>query len=971
MSREPESELALQATALETGAPSDRGERPAGSAGRRLVTLTASGSAGGPRARLATHSSLSPGDHIGRFEILECVGRGGMGEVFAARDPDLERTVALKLLRTEEGRGSAPRAQRERLLREARAMARLEHANVMTVYEVGQVVDRDYIAMAFVDGESVEQWLKRTDRPAPERVLAVFLDAAKGLQAAHRAGLIHRDFKPSNVMLGKDGRVLVTDFGLARLDADVEADAPAEVGDGHTGDMSLTRTGTLLGTPLYMAPEQHRGEATDARTDQYSFCASLYEGLYGVPPFPGVSLEDVHRAKRELAFCEPLAGTVADRARHQAILRGLAVDPDERFPSMDELIGALEPPPRRQRKPWLELLGLVVVLVAVVIVLYLRADRSARAPETAAATSEVPTAVLDPTLAARVDAVRAEAATVAMGARGEWASQRLEELYASARDIGHPPLVAELLLTRAEQAADRERVAEAQRLLEEAMSAIEVMEDDRLRTRAEVTAAEFALSFEVLDKGRAQATRRAIALFERYGGSPRTEARVQRLRAMNLMDADAPDDAESLILAAIEGFEREGDRFHAANTMLELAFAIAKRRGPEPALPLAERSCSLIAGLQGRPHVVTVEYCGILAEMLSLTGRSEQALALVMEDAAWWADATQRQRYFDSLPAALEPGERVLTGRVLDRQGRPVAGARVAAGLKLPGGSRYRTEKLTAFRVLLGQGALTVTDEEGRFSMPALRAETPWVVAEATGRGRSRTVRLEADRESIDLVLEPVGHLRGTVGGLARPGESDVMELNFTREGGSGSSHSIAVSADREFAMQNLLPGHYRVFLTALSSRELLLVEPGTVTVVAGEETALSLTVRRSEQGRDIAVTVRSRHGMSVSAVQVVILPSGVAPEDVTAMQQATNDHAGAVWISSVTAADRRSRSIEVAMSGVEPGPHSVCVLILPDNFKDPAILRSLRVGAFDVSIVCQPAEWGADGPAPAVLFEI
>ena len=198
---------------------------------------------------------LARGDAVGRFIVRDELGSGGMGVVVSALDPALDRVVAIKVLRPE----SLDADARARLAREARAMAKIRHPNVITVYEADTVDDRMYIAMEYIEGGTLRDWQQA--RPRPWRaVVDHYILAARGLEAAHTAGLVHRDFKPENVLVGRDGRLCVTDFGLV----------------GEHGERA-----SAIGTPLYMAPEQHGGEAIDARADQFSLCVALYEAMYG------------------------------------------------------------------------------------------------------------------------------------------------------------------------------------------------------------------------------------------------------------------------------------------------------------------------------------------------------------------------------------------------------------------------------------------------------------------------------------------------------------------------------------------------------------------------------------------------------------------------------------------------------------------------------------------------------------------
>ncbi|HEY1557978.1 MAG TPA: serine/threonine-protein kinase [Kofleriaceae bacterium] len=308
-------------------------------------TATAPGSASDPDAA-APAPEL--GATLGRYRIERVIGEGGMGVVHAAFDPDLERRVALKVLRVVDSTGDDAR---QRLLREARAMARLTHPNVVAVHEVGTASGRDYVAMELVEGESLAEWLRAEQRSTRDIVQA-FIAAGRGLAAAHAAGLVHRDFKPHNVLRRGDGRVCVTDFGLARgLDATgheatmrLGKDAKPE----HTPSAlsGLTATGSVLGTPAYMAPEQWAGGTVGPPADQFAFCVALWEALSGERPFRGATIDLL---KAEVARGPASLDASKLPRRLRAVLRrGLDPDPAKRFPNMDALLAALS---RAQRKP--------------------------------------------------------------------------------------------------------------------------------------------------------------------------------------------------------------------------------------------------------------------------------------------------------------------------------------------------------------------------------------------------------------------------------------------------------------------------------------------------------------------------------------------------------------------------------------------------------------------------------------------
>jgi tetratricopeptide (TPR) repeat protein len=299
---------------------------------------------------------LTPGTKVDRYQVLGAIGRGGMGEVYAAYHPDLDRRIALKVVYAA-GADSAERWVR--LLREARVVARLSHPNVVNVYDAGTLDGAIYIAMEFVEGETIDQWLRSA---APARswraIVDVFVAAGRGLAAAHAAGVVHRDFKPQNVMVGRDGGVRVMDFGLARLAVEATDDQRASSDSAEAraaAPTSVTKTGAVLGTPAYMAPEQFQGAAVDARADQFSFCVALHEALYGArPTAPALAHERVD--VRSNASNAP--------ARLKALIRrGLAADRTQRYASMDDLLRALERTRTRLRPRLFAVAGGLAVLL--------------------------------------------------------------------------------------------------------------------------------------------------------------------------------------------------------------------------------------------------------------------------------------------------------------------------------------------------------------------------------------------------------------------------------------------------------------------------------------------------------------------------------------------------------------------------------------------------------------------------------
>jgi eukaryotic-like serine/threonine-protein kinase len=305
--------------------------------------------------KLAAAPPMEPGPQLvtdmlvaGAYRIAERIGSGGMGVVYRAHDERLDREVALKLPSARLGSETYVR-----LLREAKAMARLNHPNVITVHDVGEWNDRVFIAMEYLAGGTLQDWLSQT-KPALREVVERFVEAGRGLAAAHASGLTHRDFKPANVLIGADGQVRVGDFGLALDNHDGEKSRSSSVQDvarwpSGESDQRITRTGTLLGTVGYIAPEVYAGEGADARSDQFAFCVSLWEAIVGRRLFRG-SEAQVRVAVRAGVHSDDGPGPRLPRWLRSILLRGLSVSPADRWPDMDALVRALERGLGRRRR---------------------------------------------------------------------------------------------------------------------------------------------------------------------------------------------------------------------------------------------------------------------------------------------------------------------------------------------------------------------------------------------------------------------------------------------------------------------------------------------------------------------------------------------------------------------------------------------------------------------------------------------
>ena len=353
----------------------------------------------------ASESSIRHGSKIGRFVIVAELGSGGMGVVYAAHDRELDRQVALKVMRG--GDDEREGEDRMRMLREGQAMARVTHANVITVYEVGTHGDAVFLAQELLDGGTLSKWLEQ--KHTEDEILEKFVAAGRGLAAAHAAGLVHRDFKPDNVLLGKDGRVRVADFGLARAVGSFGDPAgimkTARGGGPPLGPEvdvtkspldNLTRTGAVMGTPMFMAPEQHEGLRADARSDQFAFCVALYHALIGDWPYEGktsVALADnvingVRKPPPKVVKLSPRVKKIIDR--------GLATNAELRYPSMDALLAELTYKPKPK---WpFAVAGVVLVAAAGAGVFVMMQKHATMGPRVKAIAPVVMQRDFDPTL---------------------------------------------------------------------------------------------------------------------------------------------------------------------------------------------------------------------------------------------------------------------------------------------------------------------------------------------------------------------------------------------------------------------------------------------------------------------------------------------------------------------------------------------------------------------------------------------
>ncbi|MER2566312.1 MAG: serine/threonine-protein kinase [Myxococcaceae bacterium] len=578
------------------------------------ATLRREPSSSGMTGEAVAPEVMTEGGRLGRFIIVEQVGQGGMGVVYRAYDPALDRGVALKLLRARAGVGDT--GGTARLAREAQAMARLAHPNVVPVYDVGRTGDSLFVAMEFVDGTTLQAWLTAAPRPWSE-VLSVCLQAGRGLEAAHAAGIIHRDFKPANVLVGKDGRARVTDFGLARTSGHVELPS-TPVSGSISLDTPLTVAGSVMGTPGYMAPEQYLGQPSTPATDQYAFCATLYEALYGQRPFVGADLQTLACLTQQGAVPSPPKSSSAPAWLFPIIARGLSPNPTQRHPSMQALLELLERDPsvRRRRVVLTGLAAVVSLGVAVGLWLWptMRASSCHRETEqlanvwndSARATAEQAfLATKQPFAPLALEFVRSNLD----GFMASWVAERHRacddtllrqtrterQLSLRLACLENRRVELQTLATRFQQ-ADVEVVTQAaaavSRLTKvERCANVELLEQraalgDGLRHQAELVE-------QQLSEGR------MLVALGRHG-----DARTVLTAALGA--ARALDDAQTIGVAALElgSLEREADQYAAARPLLDEALRLALLSHDDPtALRALGLLTSLVGWRQQQPNV--------------------------------------------------------------------------------------------------------------------------------------------------------------------------------------------------------------------------------------------------------------------------------------------------------------------------------------------------------------------------------
>jgi predicted Ser/Thr protein kinase len=770
--------------------------------------------------------SLREGETFDHYVVERELGRGGMGVVYCALDTDLQRRVALKVLRD----GLAPEAQ-QRLLREARAMARLSHPNVVTVYEVGSVRGQDFVAMELVDGEPVADWLRTGKRTRPE-IVAAFIAAGRGLAAAHAAGIVHRDFKPHNILRSRAGRIVVTDFGLAREATDPLATTmPIAVStasaSGSIGDGALTVPGELLGTPAYMAPEQWLGGAVTPATDQFAYCVALWEALAGERPYRGQTIE----ALREQVMGGPTAldDSKLPRSLRAVLRRGLAPDPSARWPSMEALLARVEA--RSRRVALVAIAGAAVVTLGVIVAM----TRTSAQPSCRAPAVDPRTVTAD-----SLDAWHAQRALACAAPSGQREARLdcLDRLLARIDAISRAARLGTTLSTP--HALDHLSVAP---VVCERPPALPASYSDA----AVATFALYAggtLAPDVVDRTRAAAdSDPCVALYlalsdARLDDADRATrqcgddiARVELALRTFARDAEGSRDEElgrrARELQAELALHGKQDRVWQIDATRAAVYR--KRRRHDEAITYYD------AAISGASQLEATSLAARKLETLLERGGSADMALLRSEVARWrslardqqdeatverleWLDATAQWMQGEMAAAQprlhelhqkrppVVPAATRVAGIVVDARGKPVAGATVVAGYAMMGDRTSIATPLWSPGDLLRLFETTTSDAEGKFVLEHAPACYGVMLAQH-GRERSRPI---SSQDHARLMLQSTTRIRGRVDLGGRVGNFVVSVAPWSSVGAASvlaASVNAAVAPDGSFEVDGVLAG--------------------------------------------------------------------------------------------------------------------------------------------------------------------
>ena len=951
------------------------------------------------------------GPMIGRYHLERELGAGGMGVVHVAFDPDLERRVALKVLRGATGEDAAKRLQRE-----ARAMARLSHPNVVTVHEVGTAHGRDYVAMELIDGESLAEWLRANEHP-PHEIIQAFLAAGRGLAAAHAAGIVHRDFKPHNVLRSHAGRICVTDFGLAREANVTEAKVPSSSGD-HSSLSGLTISGSVLGTPAYMAPEQWDGGEVTPATDQFGYCVALWEALAGERPYRGLTAAELRKQVAEGP--QALDASNIPRRVRAILRRGLDPDPSKRWRSMDELLQRLA---RAERKPWMVFAAVGAALIAAaVLVLVLGGKQS---------TSGCAQPGLDPdtvwsegAVAAVVAAGQGPAAKLLAADHAQWKVLRdnackleparrsaalacfdgvLARFDAVARaatrpgaaplDVGNVlvdpmlcsgPTVPRLVTTASPQFQEviatrlRDEALEGEANQDNASALAErITGDPCAEALAQAYLSDVAKQAPIRERAQDLAEQaaescgddriRADLAVAAVGRTLRTEfvgpAFASRLaRAEVAVRRVAQADLNAQLALFRLHLDSRSDRIDQAIAEGEAAAAGFAKRGRISAQIDAE--VAVIYVRQGR--ATAADLMAIASSMVRVRALATAELGpahpvmrtLALVDAAWsWSsgDLVAAHQRFDAIRQARPiVGAIPISGTVVDERGAPVVGATVVAG-----------------KDFSGDGVSIVmpfVQEPGALRWATTKADGTFVIADAVPDGM--VIAQHGDRRTgpvavaavVRLVMLPTSRLTGRVelhdvpalkAVVAVVRHTDPRELRYV---------TIApVLPDGSFTLAGAPRGEVdlEVVVQEVSGSNLTIA---TRTIDAPTVDGLALAVPTSR--RTVSVVVRSTVGVAPGNAQVIIMPGAHAAQltaqdliDQFGSLGGFNSRLARPFDAQAKAAgvDGKAGDLVVTGIGVPDGAASACAVGLPTDVADPSFVKALKLHQKRIEIRCEP----------------
>ena len=972
------------------------------------------------------------GPTLGRYRLEQELGQGGMGVVHAAFDPDLERRIALKVLRTAETTDA-----RGRLLREARAMARLSHPNVVTVHEVGSAAGRDYVAMEMIHGETLADWLRAAPR-SPHDIVAAFVAAGRGLAAAHAAGIVHRDFKPHNVLRSRgEGRIVVTDFGLAR-DAEPDpltttlpaqpANARTPVGESTPSSLSgLTQTGSVLGTPAYMAPEQWSGAAVTPATDQFAYCVAMWEALAGERPYRAISAEEL-RAEVTRGPAELDASKLPRRLR-KILRRGLDPVPAKRWPSMDALLAAID---RAEKRP-ARALTLSLIGIAAGVVVYQAAKHQWVTPtapcpppprEPASVWSPPLAGELSPPLAAvfardfeRWDAARTTACAAPEAERGpqlrclDSVLLRFDVVRRAILRVGRASEddAAQLLVEPSVcMTADPPRLAVAS--TPDAVRAFELyartLSDDAHPPEAPVA--------ELLARADLEPCARAVAqlaLASTTEDVPRQRAAVNDAVESSEQCGDDHLRAEALVTASPFQFELPviGPKGQAA---IQRADVAAKRIGDGDLLAPIEMMRGLVASQQenwpeafARFDHALADYGarGLVRRQLRVIeesdalhfarGTAEDDAAIAAALATWRpiADKLHDTRAADQLArddahlkfrrgdvagahAELlavwhpreehDPALRRLEGSVVDAAGKPVIGASVAVADRLVADPAGVPMPPMNLHEPDAHLRVTTTDGAGHFAFE--RAAQHGAAVATLGERRSVPQPIG---DNLRLVLAPTRKVSGKV---ALAGQNSArLTVHAELIGDIGSSYQIVapVAPDGSFALAGV----------SIERVEISLAIPGqhyghayaSKRIAAGAADVTDLALAVPAGGRAIDVIARSELPVALDFAQVIVLAGRVKLATIADLLKYSSDGFQIQFAHAVVGEKLpqalgglvRAGDLVAHYDSAPPGEITVCAVGLNGDMMDAAAMAKLQQHIGEVGLKCEVL-----GPDAAVV---